>query len=218
MGAMLCMRNSIYAPPPVVRVFFAYGFGQLFFGRFALGFGKWVGRHADDEAQAFDQLGHTLQHQQRETDRHQQTRRPQHQTAGIGGQFLGLISQREYRPGQDQNDHGHGHEEKQDAEHVDPGLSLVRKMAGYHVYAHVFIALEGVRGAEQEHARKQIPLHFEEGVRTDVEQLARDGIDGADKYRDQHQPDHGLADKLVKFVDQGREPQQGFHDFPPVPG
>jgi len=67
-------------------------FGQFLLGRF---FMLLLGRIRDqplEERDALDQFGQALDHEQEESDRHQQPRRPDEQAAGVRRDLMPLVS------------------------------------------------------------------------------------------------------------------------------
>jgi len=65
----------------------------------------------------------------------------------------------------------------------------------------VLVAQQRVAGTEQEDHREQVPLDLEVRVRAVVEQLADNGVGGADQHDDQHEPVDDPADALGDGVD-----------------
>jgi hypothetical protein len=86
------------------------------------------------------------------------------------------------------------------------------KLAGENVDAHVLVLLQRVGRAEQEDGGEQVPLDFQQPVRTVVENEAHGGIAGADQGHHQHQPECALPTRVADRVDQLRQLEQKGHE------
>jgi hypothetical protein len=172
-----------------------------------------VGAGAAQEGDALDQFGGGLQQQQGHAGRDQQVGRPADQSAGVLRHFAAGPGVFEQRPGDLDQQQAERHEEDDDADDVDPVAHPRRQVAGDEVDAHMGVLQEGVAGAEHEHRREQVPLDFQQGVGTGVEDLAHDGVAGRDQHGGQHQPDDGAADALAELVDQAGGLEQSVHGF-----
>ncbi|MDQ7774864.1 MAG: hypothetical protein Q4615_02600 [Paracoccus aminovorans] len=117
----------------------------------------------------------------------------------------------EDRPGQPGRDEGKGQQQEQDAEQVDPQPRPVRDRAIDQVDPDVFVAVKRRRRAQQDQPAEHVPLHLEPGIGRGVEDLADDGIAGADQDGGQDQPGHGTTDQQIGAVDAARQAQKGTH-------
>ena len=75
-----------------------------------------------------------------------------------------------------------------------------------------------ITAAQQEHGGEQVPLQFEPGIRTIVEQVADHGVAGTDQHGNQCQPVHLTADEIGHRINQSRHFQQSLHSIPPGKG
>ncbi|MNL59262.1 hypothetical protein D3C87_1829740 [compost metagenome] len=66
----------------------------------------------------------------------------------------------------------------------------------------MFVAQQRVAGGQKEDGAEQVPLQFQPAVGADLEDLAHNGVAGADQDDDQRQPRHAPADHRVDRIDQ----------------
>ena len=118
------------------------------------------------------------------------------------GPFLGMKRLQKKRPGVIQHQGAQRQQEKYRAQDVDPGLDARPATIAQEIDAHMLVFQQGVGRRQQEHRREQAPLDFQQAVGTHVEDLAHDGVAGADQHRDQDQPRGTTTDGLVQTVDQ----------------
>ncbi|KAG1250254.1 hypothetical protein G6F68_012901 [Rhizopus microsporus] len=180
-------------------------FGQFLFGALgALAFAR-VAAAPHQEADAFDQVRHAGQHQQRETHGDQQLDRPADQAAGVGRMLVAQVRIHEHRPGQVHDQEAGRQLKEQHAEDLDPHLGAARQPRRDDVHAHVVVLQERVARRQQEHRAEHVPLHFQPGVGAEVEELAHDGVAGADQDDQQRHPGHDPAHPQVDRVYAARQ-------------
>ncbi|AIJ71821.1 hypothetical protein C064_00914 [Brucella suis 63/252] len=143
-----------------------------------------------------------------EADGNQQPDRPEHQAARIVGGFAAGDLGFDDRPGQIDRDDAEGQQEEDGAENFDQKLGAPRIAAIEQVHLHMLAVQQCIASRNQEDRREKIPLRFQPGIGTDVEQFARDRINGADKHRHQHQPRNRFSDKIIGRINSTRQRQQ----------
>jgi hypothetical protein len=170
-----------------------------------------VGALAAQEGDALDQLRPALQQQQREAHRQRRPHGPADQAARVARHFARLVHLHHHGHRQVEHRDAQRREEEREADDVDPHLLALGQAAVEHVDAHVLPMQQRVAGGDQERPGEQVPLHFEEGVGTGVEDLAHDRVEGADHRGGQDQPDGVFAHLGVEPVDGPGQLEQALH-------
>ena len=124
--------------------------------------GRRVRALSHEKSDAFDQFRNRLHDEQKEAGGNHQARRPDDQPAGAVRHFTRLDGVNEDGPRQHHDGDGHRHQEENDAEDVDPGLTAFGKAARDQVDAHVFVAQEGVSAAGQRKSCRTDTTGFQE--------------------------------------------------------
>ena len=182
-----------------------------------------MGRHigcrvihiAAHDGDLLDDLGDTLQRQQKEARQQQSLARPDDQAAGAGGSLAGHEGHPDI--GYEVEDHQkhEGHQKQAMAEKVDPVLHAPGQGTVDDIDADMFILSQRIGGGEHEGRAEQIPLRLQPGIRRDIEHLADDSVSGADQNRNQDEPGDRFTDDLRDMIYEPAEAEQCFHDFSP---
>ena len=145
--------------------------------------------------------------------------RPADQAAGIGRDLADPPGFNEPGPREIHEDDADRQQEQKTADDVDPDARTLGDHAVDEIDAHMLVHLERIGRAEQHHGGEHVPLDFEPAVRAHAEQIAAEGIAGADQAGQQDHPVRHDAELRVEPINRAAQAEQPTHvSFSPPDG